>query len=33
MLQDEWLRIRRARHTYRADDPLLPWVYAIARCV
>jgi RNA polymerase sigma-70 factor (ECF subfamily) len=33
MLQDAWLRIHRARHTYRAGDPLLPWVYAIARCV
>lgn len=33
MLQDTWLRIHRVRHTYRAGDPLLPWVYAIARCV
>jgi RNA polymerase sigma-70 factor, ECF subfamily len=33
MLQDAWLRIHRARHTYRPGEPLLPWVYAIARCV
>ncbi len=33
MLQDAWLRIHRVRHTYRAGEPLLPWVYAIARCV
>ena len=30
LLQDCWLRIHRARHTYRASDPLLPWVFAIA---
>src|SRR5579863_10539942 len=33
MLQDTWLRIHRVRHTYRAGEPLLPWVYAIARRV
>lgn len=33
MLQDTWLRIHRVRHTYRPGEPLLPWVYAIARCV
>jgi len=33
MLQDVWLRIHRVRHTYRPNDPLLPWVYAIARRV
>ena len=31
MLQDCWLRIHRARHTYRPGSPVLPWVYAIAR--
>ena len=31
MLQDTWLRIHRVRHTYRAGDPVLPWVYTIAR--
>ena len=33
MLQDLWMRIHQARHTYRAGEPVLPWVYAIARCV
>jgi RNA polymerase sigma-70 factor, ECF subfamily len=33
MLQDAWLRIHRVRHTYRQGEPVLPWVYAIARCV
>ena len=33
MLQDVWLRIHRVRHTYRPSEPLLPWVYAIARRV
>src|SRR5260370_10743482 len=33
MLQDVWLRIHRVRHTYRPAEPLLPWVYAIARRV
>jgi RNA polymerase sigma-70 factor (ECF subfamily) len=33
MLRDLWRRIHRVRHTYRASEPLLPWVYAIARRV
>ena len=33
MLQDVWLRIHRVRHTYRAGEPFLPWVYAIAHRV
>jgi RNA polymerase sigma-70 factor (ECF subfamily) len=33
LLQEAWLRIHRARHTYRRDKPLLPWIYAIARRV
>jgi len=33
MLQELWLRIHRARHTYRANQPFLPWVYAIAHRV
>ena len=33
MLQEVWLRIHRVRHTYRSSEPLLPWVYAIARRV
>ena len=31
MLQDCWLRIHKARHTYRPGSPVLPWVFAIAR--
>jgi RNA polymerase sigma-70 factor (ECF subfamily) len=30
MLQDFWLRIHQARHSYHPSDPLLPWVHAIA---
>jgi RNA polymerase sigma-70 factor, ECF subfamily len=33
MLQEAWLRIHRVRHTYRAGEPVLPWIYAIARHV
>lgn len=33
LLQDFWLRIHVARHTYRAGEPVLPWMYAIARRV
>jgi RNA polymerase sigma-70 factor, ECF subfamily len=33
MLQDVWLRVHRVRHTYRPGEPVLPWVYAIARRV
>ena len=33
MLQEVWLRIHRVRHTYRPGEPLLSWVYAIARRV
>ena len=31
MLQECWLRIHKARHTYRPGSPVLPWVFAIAR--
>jgi RNA polymerase sigma-70 factor, ECF subfamily len=31
VLQDCWLRIHRARHTYLPSEPLLPWIFAIAR--
>lgn len=33
LLQDFWLRIHSARHTYRPGEPLLPWIYSIARRV
>ena len=31
LLQEAWLRVHKARHTYRLGEPLLPWLYAIAR--
>jgi len=31
LLQECWLRIHKARHTYRAGEPVLPWFFAIAR--
>ena len=31
LLQECWLRIHKARHTYRPGSPLMPWVFAIAR--
>jgi RNA polymerase sigma-70 factor, ECF subfamily len=31
LLQDCWMRIHHARHTYRSSEPVLPWLYAIAR--
>jgi RNA polymerase sigma-70 factor, ECF subfamily len=33
LVQETLLRIHRARHSYRPPDPLLPWVFAIARHV
>jgi RNA polymerase sigma-70 factor (ECF subfamily) len=31
LLQETWMRIHQARHTYRPGEPVLPWLYAIAR--
>ncbi len=31
LLQDCWIRIHKSRHTYRATEPVLPWIFAIAR--
>ncbi len=31
LLQDTWLRVHKVRHTYRPGEPVLPWLYAIAR--
>jgi len=31
LLQNCWLRIHRSRHTYRFPEPVLPWIFAIAR--
>lgn len=33
LLQEVWLKIHSARHTYRPGEPVLPWFYAIARHV
>lgn len=33
LLQETWMRIHRVRRTYRPGEPVLPWVYAIARRV
>src|SRR5258708_2396564 len=33
LLQDTWLRIHKSRHTYREGEPVLPWMFAIARHV
>src|ERR1700758_3433027 len=33
LLQETWLRIHRVRHPSRRGEPVLPWVYAIARRV
>lgn len=31
LVQDCWIRIHRSRHTYRSSEPVMPWIYAIAR--
>jgi RNA polymerase sigma-70 factor (ECF subfamily) len=31
LLQDCWMKIHRSRHTYRSTEPLMPWIFAIAR--
>jgi len=31
LLQETWMRIHEVRHTYRRGEPVLPWLYAIAR--
>ncbi len=31
LLQDCWIRIHNACHSYRENEPALPWVYAVAR--
>jgi RNA polymerase sigma-70 factor (ECF subfamily) len=31
LLQETWLRLHEVRHTYRPGQPVLPWLYAIAR--
>jgi RNA polymerase sigma-70 factor (ECF subfamily) len=31
LLQECWIKIHRSRHTYRESEPVMPWIYAIAR--
>ncbi|MCC6861233.1 MAG: RNA polymerase sigma factor [Bryobacterales bacterium] len=31
VLQEIWLRVHKARHTFRPGAPAVPWLYAIAR--
>ncbi len=31
LVQEAWLRIHKSRHTFRPGQPVLPWMYAIAR--
>jgi RNA polymerase sigma-70 factor (ECF subfamily) len=31
LFQECWIRIHAARHTYRSSEPVLPWIFAIAR--
>ena len=33
LVQESFLQVHRSRHTYRAELPLRPWVFAIARHV
>ena len=33
LLQEAFLQIHRARHTYRPPNPVAPWAFAIARNV
>lgn len=31
LLQECWMRVHKARHSYRPGEPVLPWLFAIAR--
>jgi RNA polymerase sigma-70 factor (ECF subfamily) len=31
LLQDFWLRVHKTRRTYRPGEPLMPWIFGIAR--
>jgi len=31
LVQETWIRVHRARPTYRPGEPVLPWIFAIAR--
>lgn len=31
LVQETWMRVHKARHTYRRGEPVMPWILAIAR--
>lgn len=31
LMQETWMRVHQARHTHRRGEPVLPWIFAIAR--
>lgn len=31
LVQETWIRLHKARHSYRPGSPALPWIYAVAR--
>lgn len=31
LLQETWIRVHKARHTWRWPEPPMPWIFAIAR--
>ena len=31
LVQETWMRIHKARHSHRRGEPVLPWIFAIAR--
>ncbi len=31
LVQETWMRVHKARHTHRRGEPVLPWIFAIAR--
>lgn len=31
LVQETWMRVHQARHTYRRGESVLPWIFAIAR--
>jgi RNA polymerase sigma-70 factor (ECF subfamily) len=31
LVQETWIRVHKARHTWRPREPVLPWIFAIAR--
>lgn len=31
LLQETWIRVQKARHTWRPPEPAMPWILAIAR--